>query len=151
MQQTLIDSSAISNTAALQQVRLSNDDLAIHAPNQIKQQIMRGEYINLAILLKWAIELNALCSRVCLTLNSEGSKGRCSWPNCAHHCSSGGMSHAELTCPNNSQAQTSSSQRQAFGAQTRPTRPQHFISTQVHPNNSFRGRGRGFPSRPNRH
>ncbi|KAH3850214.1 hypothetical protein DPMN_092621 [Dreissena polymorpha] len=71
MQQPLIDSSAIPNTAALQQVRPSNDDLAIHVPNQIKQQIMHGEYINLAILLKGTFELNSLCSGVCLTLNSE--------------------------------------------------------------------------------
>ncbi|KAH3884555.1 hypothetical protein DPMN_008538 [Dreissena polymorpha] len=35
MQQPLIGSPAISNTAALQQVRLSNDDLAIHVPIQI--------------------------------------------------------------------------------------------------------------------
>jgi len=238
MQQPPIDNPAIANTAALQQVRLSNDDLAIHVPNQIKQQIIRGEYINLAILLKGAIEMNALCSGGYLTLNSEGrletkqfeckdkimsiekwtdafliyssiylkahpdktpellhyaytirecavrqggtawktydeqfrlrqaqtpaswgcinndlwwrcislrenaahtsntnssytcndfNKGGCSRPNCkfAHHCSSCGASHAQMNCQNHSQAQTSSSQRQAY--------------------NSFRSRGRGFP------
>ena len=37
--------------------RQTNDDVSIHVPASLKQRICRGEYINLALLLKGAVEL----------------------------------------------------------------------------------------------
>lgn len=37
--------------------RQTNDGVAIHVPSSLKQRICRGEYVNLALLLKGAVEL----------------------------------------------------------------------------------------------
>jgi hypothetical protein len=39
-------------------VQLADDDIAAHVPPALKQQIARGEYVNLALLLKGSIELS---------------------------------------------------------------------------------------------
>ena len=42
--------------------RLFDDDIAAHVPSPLKQQIARGDYVNLALLLKGAVELTELWS-----------------------------------------------------------------------------------------
>lgn len=53
-------------------IRLANDDLAAHIPSSIKQQIGRGEYINLALLLKGAVDLAEFCSGSFLKISADG-------------------------------------------------------------------------------
>ena len=57
----------------ISQIRLGDESVAAHIPKAIKDQITRGEYINLALLLKGTIELNEICSGSELRLNSDGS------------------------------------------------------------------------------
>jgi hypothetical protein len=52
--------------------RLSHDDLAAHVPVAIKQQIGRGEYTNLALLLKGSVELSDFCSGSILKISADG-------------------------------------------------------------------------------
>ena len=54
-------------------VRLSDDDLAIHVPSAIKEQIVTGQYVNLALLLKGPSELAVFTSGGVLTLAADGS------------------------------------------------------------------------------
>lgn len=53
-------------------IRLANDDLTAHIPSSIKQQICRGEYINLALLLKGAVDLAEFCSGSFLKISADG-------------------------------------------------------------------------------
>ena len=53
-------------------IRLANDDLAAHIPTSLKLQICQGEYINLALLLKGAIEIKEFCSGSILKLSVDG-------------------------------------------------------------------------------
>lgn len=52
--------------------RLAHDDIASHVPSTLKQQIARGEYVNLALLLKGAVELGDYVSGSELRLSSIG-------------------------------------------------------------------------------
>ena len=45
----------------------------MHLPLSVRQQIWRGEFINLSILLKGAIELNEICSPATLSITASGS------------------------------------------------------------------------------
>ncbi|XP_052798019.1 uncharacterized protein LOC128230062 [Mya arenaria] len=58
---------------SIPQLRLADEELAAHIPVSIKQQIYRGEYVNLALLLKGAIELTEICSGSVLKLNPDGT------------------------------------------------------------------------------
>lgn len=60
------------NNDHISAIRLANDDLAAHIPASIKQQICRGEYINLALLLKGAVDLAEFCSGSFLKLSADG-------------------------------------------------------------------------------
>ena len=53
--------SGLPNPQVREQVRLSSDDIAAHIPATLKQTICKGDYINIALLLKGAIELNEYC------------------------------------------------------------------------------------------
>ena len=59
-------------TLNLPQIRLADDDVAAHVPLSLKQKIWQGEYINLALLLKGAVELSEHCSGTTLRLGAEG-------------------------------------------------------------------------------
>ena len=63
--------SAVTNLMAPLPARLASDALASHVPSLVKQHICRGEYINLALLLKGAVELSELCSGAVLRLSSD--------------------------------------------------------------------------------
>lgn len=67
---TTNDSNAILNV--LPTVRLADDDLAAHVPTSLKQKICRGEYVNLTLLLKGAVELSEFCKGTVFKLDSEG-------------------------------------------------------------------------------
>ena len=53
-------------------MRTSGDGIAAHVPVQIKNQIVSGKYINMAILLKGAIELQTMASTNTVSLSKEG-------------------------------------------------------------------------------
>ncbi|MEW8547292.1 MAG: hypothetical protein AB2693_27610 [Candidatus Thiodiazotropha sp.] len=53
-------------------LRCGNDSIFLHVPKSLQQQICKGEYINLALLLKGGMELKEFCSGGALKLNSEG-------------------------------------------------------------------------------
>lgn len=54
-------------------IRLANDDLAIHIPHSLKNQIQRGDYINLALLLKGAVDLAEFGAGNVVRLCSDGT------------------------------------------------------------------------------
>lgn len=56
----------------IEPIKSSTDDIAVHIPQNIKEQIWRGEYINLSILLKGAIELSEFSSGHILVLTANG-------------------------------------------------------------------------------
>ena len=60
------------NNLSMPSIRLANDDLAAHVPPSLKQQICKGEYINLALLLKGAVELSSYCKGGVLKISAEG-------------------------------------------------------------------------------
>lgn len=54
-------------------VQLADDDIAAHVPPALKQQIARGEYVNLALLLKGSIELSDIYDKgSTLRLSADG-------------------------------------------------------------------------------
>ena len=53
-------------------LRLADDDISAHVPTSIKQKICRGEFVNLAILLKGAAKLLDFCKGSLFKLNSDG-------------------------------------------------------------------------------
>ncbi|XP_053406052.1 uncharacterized protein LOC128559058 [Mercenaria mercenaria] len=53
--------------------RLAQDDIAIHVPSSIKQKICGGEYINMALLLKGAVELSDFASGSTLQFSHDGT------------------------------------------------------------------------------
>lgn len=59
--------------APVSPIRLANDDLASHVPASLKARITKGEFINLALLLKGAVELADHCNSSVLKLNSDGA------------------------------------------------------------------------------
>lgn len=61
---------AMRNVEAL---RCSSDDIFIHVPQSLRQQIGRGEYINLALLLKGGMELAEFCSGGSMKVSTDGS------------------------------------------------------------------------------
>jgi hypothetical protein len=50
----------------------AGDDMSVHVPRTLKSQIGRGEYVNLALLLKGAMELNDICKGNTLSLSASG-------------------------------------------------------------------------------
>jgi hypothetical protein len=42
-------------SAAMPNIRIVSDDVAAHIPDQLKQQIGRGEFVNFALLLKGSV------------------------------------------------------------------------------------------------
>jgi hypothetical protein len=62
----------VVTTPPLTMVRIADDDIAAHVPSSLKQQICKGEYINLALLLKGAVELSEFCSGSVFRLNANG-------------------------------------------------------------------------------
>lgn len=72
---TLSSSTAVGNFALSETPefrRVGNDDISVHVPAQLKQQIARGEYINLALLLKGAVELNDIHTVGVLRVTEDG-------------------------------------------------------------------------------
>lgn len=66
-------STNLSLTAAgIEPVRSLSEEVFVHVPFSLREQIWRGEYINLAILLKGAIELKNICSPNLLRVNQRG-------------------------------------------------------------------------------
>lgn len=59
-------------TLPISVVRLSDDDLAAHVPQPLREQIQNGSFINLALLLKGSIELQDYASSNILRLNDAG-------------------------------------------------------------------------------
>jgi len=53
-------------------MRVSSDNLAAHLPSSLKQQIGNGDYVNLALLLKGALELRELSSGGVLKISPDG-------------------------------------------------------------------------------
>ena len=53
-------------------VHCSGDKTFAHIPKILRQQIFKGEYINLALLLKGGMELKEFCSGGSLKLNTDG-------------------------------------------------------------------------------
>lgn len=53
-------------------VRLSDDDLSAHVPQAIREQIQKGGFTNLALLLKGSIELQEFASGSTLRINESG-------------------------------------------------------------------------------
>ena len=56
----------------VESVRCSGDEIFAHVPKTLRQQICKGEYINLALLLKGGMELKDFCSGGSLKLNTDG-------------------------------------------------------------------------------
>lgn len=56
----------------LPSVRLASDDLGAHVPATLKQKICRGEFINLALMLKGAGELAEFCRGSVFKLGDDG-------------------------------------------------------------------------------
>ena len=50
----------------------SGDEIFVHVPSSLRQQICNGEYINLALLLKGGMELQDFCEGGSLKLTSNG-------------------------------------------------------------------------------
>ena len=57
--------------------RLADDDIAAHLPSSIKQQICRGEYVNLALMLKGTVELSQYCDGSIFKLSLNGEIEAC--------------------------------------------------------------------------
>ena len=53
-------------------MHLASDDLAAHISQSLRQQIGRGEYVNLTLLLKGSVELADFCSGIFLRLSADG-------------------------------------------------------------------------------
>jgi len=64
--------SAANMSAGAEPMVTMADDMFIHVPLTLRQQIWRGEYINIAILLKGAVELGELCKPGSLRMSSAG-------------------------------------------------------------------------------
>lgn len=56
----------------VQAMRCADDSISVHVPEALRGSICRGEYTNLALLLKGALELNDLCTGGTLRLTAEG-------------------------------------------------------------------------------
>ena len=56
----------------VESVRCSGDEIFANAPKTLRQQICKGEYINLALLFKGGMELKDFCSGGSLKLNTDG-------------------------------------------------------------------------------
>ncbi|MCG8077788.1 MAG: hypothetical protein JAY75_16325 [Candidatus Thiodiazotropha taylori] len=56
----------------IESLRCTGDEIFAHVPKSLRQQISKGEYINLALLLKGGMELKEFCSGGSLKLNAEG-------------------------------------------------------------------------------
>ena len=64
--------SNICNDVSVPRLRVANDDIAAHLPASLKTQICKGAYVNLALMLKGAIELTEYCSGTVFKLSSDG-------------------------------------------------------------------------------
>ena len=53
--------------------RSFSDEVFVHIPVSIREQIWRGEFVNLALMLKGAVELTDICSSNMFTVNSNGT------------------------------------------------------------------------------
>lgn len=80
--QTLIDESNIFPNSSSTQVyelnrpemiRCGGDSLGIHVPEQIQIKIKQNEYINMAVLLKGAVELNNQFTNAVLSVDESGT------------------------------------------------------------------------------
>lgn len=69
----LLNDSMSANRASPELTRLSCDDIAAHVPSSLKLQIAKGEYVNLALLLKGAIELTDFYAGCELKLSTNGT------------------------------------------------------------------------------
>lgn len=63
---------AVHNLGQISPFRLANEDLAAHVPASLKSQISKGEFINLSLLLKGAVELAEICNGSVLRLSADG-------------------------------------------------------------------------------
>jgi len=55
-----MESNNMYRSGFTEMLRLTEDDITLHVPAPLKQQIASGEYVNLALLLKGAVELTNL-------------------------------------------------------------------------------------------
>ena len=67
---TLASSRSLST--GIEQFRSFSDEVYVHIPNGLREQIWRGEFINLALLLKGAVELNDIWSANTFVVSSSG-------------------------------------------------------------------------------
>lgn len=58
--------------SGIEPMRSTADDIAMHVPQSIKEQIWRGDYVHLNLLLKGALELSELSSGQALYLSPSG-------------------------------------------------------------------------------
>ncbi|KAH3792328.1 hypothetical protein DPMN_145822 [Dreissena polymorpha] len=63
---------ATTANAAMPNIRTVSDEIAAHIPDQLKQQIERGEYVNFALLLKRSVELQSHLSGAILSVSADG-------------------------------------------------------------------------------
>ena len=64
--------SVLNDLPVMAGIRLADDDLSAHVPATLKQKICKGEYINLALLLKGSVELSEFCKGSVFRLSSDG-------------------------------------------------------------------------------
>ncbi|KAH3690777.1 hypothetical protein DPMN_191978 [Dreissena polymorpha] len=59
---------ATTANAAMPNIRTVSDEIAAHIPDQCKQHIGRGEYVNFALLLKGSVEFQSYLSGAILSV-----------------------------------------------------------------------------------
>ena len=57
----------------IEPIPLFSDEVYVHIPMCLRQHIWRGEYINLALLLKGAVELSRYCCPNTLRVTATGT------------------------------------------------------------------------------
>ena len=65
--------SHVDRSAGIEPLPLFSDDVYVHIPMCLRQQIWRGEYLNLALLLKGAVESSQYCSPNTLRVTANGT------------------------------------------------------------------------------
>lgn len=56
----------------IEPMRCITDDLSVHIPASLRKQIERGDYVNLALMLKGAVELDEFANGGALRLSADG-------------------------------------------------------------------------------
>ena len=65
-------SQVVNHAAGIEPVRSLSDEAYVHIPMNLREQIWRGDYINLALLLEESVELSQICSSNTLRVTAGG-------------------------------------------------------------------------------